>query len=322
MKKKNSEKISVVVACYNVEKFVKECIESLKSQTYSNIEVLLIDDGSKDGTKNIIKSVISGDPRFQYYYQKNSGVSSARNLGLKYATGEYITFLDSDDYVEPTFLEKLYQSIQTNNSDFAICSIKRVYPKKNTYHHIQEEDVYLAKLPAMWNKLCRIELLKKNNIFFPENIWYEDLAVGTEVFLSAKKFSIVDEFLHNYRQQEGSLIRRSDNRIFDIYKTIEIIEDYAQKKKIQKKYHYNLEFINIYHILIGTTYRASFHECFSKDMVEAICQRVEKKYPNWFKNPYLEKLGFPYRVYLFLLAKRKYRLCYTLLKYFSKYLYL
>lgn len=315
-------KITIVIACYNVEKYIAECIQSIQKQTYPHFEVLLVDDGSTDQTATIIQEEIKEDKRFHYYYKENGGVSSARNYGLDRAKGEYISFIDSDDYLEDTYLENLYQEIQEKNVDFTICSIKRIYPNKVTYHHMTKEDVYLAKFPAMWNKLCKLSLLKDNKIRFPENIWYEDLLVGAEVFISAKSFSIVDEFLHNYRQQEGSLVRRADDRIFDIYQIMEEIKSFAKKKRIYQKYRQNIEFMNLYHILIGTTYRASFHQHFSKEMIQEICEHVEKEYPNWYQNRYISTLPISYRTYLYIIHKKYYTLLKFLLKHLAKYLYL
>ena len=110
-------KVSIIVPCYNAQDYIKNCIDSIKNQTYQDFEVLMIDDGSKDNTKKIIQKEIKDDQRFSYFYKKNGGLSDARNYGLTRAKGEYVCFIDSDDYISQDYVELLYYSIQKNNSD-------------------------------------------------------------------------------------------------------------------------------------------------------------------------------------------------------------
>ena len=306
-------KISIVVPCYNMEKKVKRCISSIKKQSYKEFEVLMIDDGSKDKTKEVIKKAIATDKRFKYYYKKNGGLSSARNYGLERATGKYICFIDSDDYIEKDYLKELYNSIIENDSDISICYFSRVYEDKINLNPIKSGFNNLLKYPAAWNKLYKTSLFKDNDITYPLGKWYEDLGTFPKLYMTSSNVSIVEKSLYNYIQNSSSIMHTYDDRIYQMYDIVESIESFAKSKKLYKKYKDNLEFMNIYHVLVGTTYRASFTKDFSKHTIQKILIYVEKKYPNWYKNSGIKELSFAFKMFLFLLNKRQYKLLYILL---------
>ena len=166
------KKVSIIVPCYNVEKYIERCLNSLINQEYSNIEILCIDDGSKDNTKKIIKNFLEKDSRIKYFYKENGGLSSARNYGLKYIDGYYCCFIDSDDYVDSTYVSKLVNSIEKNNADIAVCEFDRVYGKHTTHKEMKRKDIENFIVPAAWNKLYISKYFK--DITFPEGLWYED----------------------------------------------------------------------------------------------------------------------------------------------------
>lgn len=312
------DKISIVVPCYNVEKQIKRCIDSIKKQTYKEFEVLLVDDGSKDKTKEIIKKEINDDKRFKYFYKKNGGVSSARNYGIEKSTGNLLCFIDSDDYVEKDYLEELYKALIDNDADISMCSFLRVYENKTSYNEIKDGFNNLIKHPAPWNKLCKASLFKDNNLKYPLNKWYEDLELFTKVFMLSNKISIVNKSLYNYVENSSSIMHTYDDRIFQIYEIIDNIESFAKEKKLYNKYKSNIEFINVYHILVGTIYRASFREDFTKDSIIDIVKHVEEKYPEWYKNEGIKELSFFFRTYLKVLEKKRYKVLYFLLTKFNR----
>lgn len=317
--KKNKDLISVIVPCYNVEEYIERCINSIKSQTYSNFEVLLIDDGSFDNTKKIINKLIKKDSRFKYYYKENGGQASARNYGLDIAVGDYIAFVDSDDWVEDTYLEELYNALISKKVDIAICNIKRVYPNTISINEINDFNTINCFYPAPWNKLYKKRVFK--DIKFPIGKLYEDLNAISKVILTFS-YTIVNKELYNYAINEGSTMHIYDNRIYDVYDMILDIEKYASNIKNNLKVKDNLEFINIYHILIGTIYRASFTEDFSRKTIKKITLYVSNKYSKWYRNKYIKELPIFYRVYLLILKLHLYSLIYLMLKLFGKNVHL
>ena len=214
--------ISVIIPVYNAEKYLEQCLNSIKNQTYKNFEVIIVNDGSKDNSEVICKRFSEDDSRFRYFTKSNGGVSSARNFGLDNANGHYITFIDGDDWVEHNHLEILIKSITENNSDIAICSYKEFDNNIDTYYTIvytkQEKnllnfekmnrDDFLTIFPKLMSinvcfnnavaKLFRKELV--NNLRFDTSIKYgEDLDFYFSLYLNVESISYVDELTYVYR---------------------------------------------------------------------------------------------------------------------------
>ncbi len=316
--KKRSDKVSIIIACYNIEKYIKKCLDSIASQTYQNIEVLMVDDGSKDNTSVILKTYEKEDSRFKYLKKENGGLSDARNYGLKRASGDYICFIDGDDYIEQDYVELLLDSIKVNKSDISVCFFNRVYDKKIKLNKVGIENYNIIKHPAAWNKMYKKSVF--DEIEFKKGVWYEDLNFFGKIMLSNPKLSIVDKPLYNYIQNSSSIMHTYDKRIYQMYDVLEDIEEYSIKNNTNEINYDFLEYINIYHVLIGTVYRTSFSEDFSKKDICNICNYVEKKYKNWYKNIYIKKMSFVFKSYLFFLHHRCYSFVWLVLKVFNKYL--
>ena len=315
------KKVSIIVPCYNDEKYIERCLNSLINQEYSNIEILCIDDGSKDNTKKIIKNFLEKDSRIKYFYKENGGLSSARNYGLKYIDGYYCCFIDSDDYVDSTYVSKLVNSIEKNNAYIAVCEFYRVYGKHTTHKEMKRKDIENFIVPAAWNKLYISKYFK--DITFPEGLWYEDLATIPKYIMMHNKVSIVNESLYFYIQNPKSIMHTSDNRIFQIYDSIAIIERFAVDNNIYNEYQKNLEFANIYHIIVGTVFRAAGHDNFSINMIKDIISVVDKKYPDWYNNFMIKKdFSLVYSIYLWLVKRKMYAIIYVILKLFGKFMHL
>ena len=138
-----NELISIVVPIYNVEKYLRQCLDSILDQTYEHFECLLINDGSPDNSADICKEYVDKDARFHYFEKENGGLASARNFGIKYSKGKYITFIDSDDWVESDYLEVLYSKIKEYNTDFVISSYKKFDMDEDCFYlHIWDQDYY------------------------------------------------------------------------------------------------------------------------------------------------------------------------------------
>lgn len=315
------KKVSVIIPCYNVEIYINKCIESIIKQSYSNLEVICVDDGSTDDTKNVINELLKKDKRIKYFYKNNGGVSSSRNFGVKNANGYYCCFIDSDDYINEKFVEKLVESLEKNKSFMAVCEFDRVYGKHITHKKMRHDDVSNFIVPASWNKLFITKYLKE--FIFPDGTWYEDLATIPKYIMKYDNFSIINESLYYYVQNPKSIMHTSDNRIFQIYDSLNNLENFSKEIGVYDKYYSNLEFANIYHIIVGTVVRASGHSDFNVSMIKDIVSIVEKKYPDWYNNCMIKKdFSFVYKAYLWFIKKKMYFIIYLVLKLFGRFMHL
>ena len=202
-KKEDEELISIIIPVYNVEKYIEKCISSVIKQTYKNIEIILIDDGSTDNCGKLCDEYAKKDNRIKVFHQKNRGVSSARNKGIVECNGKYIGFVDGDDIIDEDMYKKLYESITKNESDLAICNY---YPNKNFYglneiidmemalDFILDKDKYRG---FVVNKLYKKYILK-DQLFDEEIDICEDLIFNCQYIIKCSKCSIVNEKLYNY----------------------------------------------------------------------------------------------------------------------------
>ena len=218
--------VSIVVPVYNAEKYLEQCLNSIQNQTYKNFEVILVNDGSMDHSESICKGFVEGDSRFRYFLKSNGGASSARNFGLDHVRGDFITFIDADDWVEENHLEVLINNIKENNSDMAVSSIKkfdnsnnfyfRVYSNEEkyllNYNKLNREEflVILPKLIAANNsyKVAVSKLFKKElvtDVRFDESIVYgEDLEFFFKIYNDINSISYIDEVTYVYRLHDES----------------------------------------------------------------------------------------------------------------------
>ena len=214
------KKISVVVPVYNVEKYLEKCIDSIINQTYRNLEIILVDDGSSDKSPQICDLYAQKDERVKVIHKTNGGLSSARNVGIDCATGEYICFFDSDDFVEIDMIETLSKAIMETDYDLCICgysvdtynktnaliSQKSILPNfsyPSTNCSLDEYEFALGLCGYAWNKLYRLQFLKENNLKFEEGVsLVEDLLFNERVFANNAKFVFLSYVGYHYIQRE------------------------------------------------------------------------------------------------------------------------
>lgn len=218
--------ISVIITAYNAEKYIKECIISVISQTFVDYEVIVINDGSTDYTEQIIHDFLSNDKRIFYHYQENQGVAAARNLGLKKAQGKYIVFVDSDDIVDTDYLKILYDNLVMYNADISICGNKRFTDFIELESFQENTETILIEMNSTealsnlidddwlknysWDKLIKKELF--NGISFPENRKNEDTPVIYQIISKAQKIIYTTKELYFYRINNNSLTGKADLR--------------------------------------------------------------------------------------------------------------
>ena len=210
--------ISVIVPVYNVEKFLDKCISSIVNQTYKNLEIILIDDGSTDESVQICDKWQEKDNRVRLTHKENTGVSDTRNIGLEKTTGEYICFVDSDDYIEPDYIENLYKSLTENNADIASCGhIAEAYSNSvilfSNSNFVADTEETLKRLflrndvfPVLWGKLYKKELF--DGIRFPDGKIHEDIATVYKVLAKSKITTHIDKAGYHYIQRHGSIMHK------------------------------------------------------------------------------------------------------------------
>ena len=268
--------ISIVIPVYNAEKYLEQCLNSIKNQTYKNFEVILVNDGSIDNSESICKAFVESDTRFRYYLKANGGASSARNLGLDNAQGKYITFIDEDDWVDENHLEVLINNTKENNSDMAVSSIKkfdnvsrfkfRVYSNQEKYllnYNKLNREEFLVILPKLIHasnsyKIAVSKLFKKElvtDVRFDESIVYgEDLDFFFKIYNKVNSISYVDEVTYIYRLHNESTSSKFN-------------QQYAEQELlIYKKMYEKIEELGLPTIHYYTTIRDLLE--FQKDFLE------------------------------------------------------
>lgn len=225
------ECISIIVPVYQVEDYLPKCIESILQQSYTNLDIILIDDGSTDRSGEICENYAKEDPRIRVYHTENRGCSAARNLGLEKARenqSQYIAFVDADDYLELQFVEMMYQSISLRDIDIVVCGYIREW-KNRMIPFIPEEANYTGKetlialldgriYTMVWGKLYRKELFE--TVEFPEGRTFEDIAVLHDVIASAKTVTCIETVGYHWVMRSSSITHNysSIQNIFDWYR--------------------------------------------------------------------------------------------------------
>ena len=234
--------ISIIVPIYNIEKYLRECVDSLVNQTYKNIEILLIDDGSTDSSGKIADELANKDDRIKVFHKKNGGLSDARNYGIEKASGKYLSFIDSDDYVSTDFIEFLYNNLIKNNVKISSCAFVHFFDdgvKKNVlFRNIEKKyDVYEAQIylntigyfnASSCNKLFDATLF--DDIKFPVNVTSEDLFIMYKLIHKANGLYYNSEEKYFYRQRRGSITKNVKINYNVIDAALEQLDFYKEKK--------------------------------------------------------------------------------------------
>lgn len=309
-------KVSVVVPIYNVEKYIKKCMDSLVNQTLQEIQIIFVNDGSTDESGEIAKEYASKYPNKIIYLEKeNGGLSDARNFGMRYAEGEYIAFLDSDDYVENTMYEEMYNKALQENSDYVECDFLWEYPDKikvdkRTPYNNKKEMLTNVRVVA-WNKLIKREILEKNNISFPKGLRYEDIEFTYKLIPYLNKTSYVNkEFVH-YVQRNNSIANVQNERTAEVFTIFDNIIKYYQEKNFYEEYKEELEYSYSRILLCSSLKRI----CKIKDsktrkkLIKETFEKLYQQFPLWkenkilnnrsVKNMYMKSINkFTYPIYI------------------------
>ncbi len=280
-----NELISIIVPVYNVEKYIEKCINSITNQTYKKIEIILIDDGSTDGSGKMCDEYALMDKRVKVIHKENAGVSSARNLGINMANGEWISFVDADDWLDSDFCEKLYNEAITNEKlDIISSGYNRVYSTKQEKINCKIERIkysaqeYFIKLLNVQNGygFCHMKLIRREcikDIKFHEDIEVgEDALFNMELVKNIREVLILGQALYNYRFNNNSLVRKYDDRYVEKYlKSMMAVKKYIFNNytdNLQVKYNY-YNYVTYHVLLIVVNY------CFNKKNNQTFMNQIK-----------------------------------------------
>ena len=308
-------KVSVIVPVYNVEKYLPKCLDSLVNQTLKDIEIIIVNDGSPDESDKIISRYAKKYKNIKAYAKENGGLSDARNFGLKKATGKYVAFIDSDDYIDKDMLKKMYEKAISKNLDIIVCDSVNVYENGNkvlihSNLHYSDNVIrnYLISPPMACTRLYNIDLF--NNLEFKKNIYYEDLELTPKLVNITTKIDFLEEGMYYYLQRTGSIMKQKEfnNRLLDIFTVLS-----SNKAVLEDKYPQEIEYMYITHLLRTATLRfLEYNNC--KEYINRIHNEIKQNYPNWKKNTYYKKSSIKLRIICILAYYRQI----TLLKIIKK----
>lgn len=314
-------KISVIVPVYNVEDLLSKCLDSLVNQTFDDYEVIVVNDGSPDNSQKIIDEYYKKYPNIIKPLKKeNGGLSSARNYGLKYANGEYILYVDSDDFVSNDMLEKMYVATARDNSDIVVC--RSYINSSNNLEEIDKEILsnnvfkrYVLNRPSATCKLVKKDILLHSELAFFEGHHYEDIAEVPAFCLYAKNISFIDDYLYYYLVREGSIMhnKKYSDKLNDIFDSIDHLTGIFINKNAFDKYKDELEYLYIKHLLHAASLRFLPYEE-GLLSINRVCEIMKENFPNWSKNKYYKKMGFKYKIVCNLIYKKKFNLLKKILK--------
>lgn len=308
-------KVSVIVPIYNVEKYLEKCINSLLSQTLENIQIILVNDGSKDNSGNIAKEYEKNNKdRVIYVEKENGGLSDARNYGLKYATGDFIAFLDSDDYIEKNAYEEMYNKAIEENADYVECDFIWEFPNKirvdKQYPYKNKKEMLSFVRVVAWNKLIKRQLIIDNNLEFPKGLRYEDVEFTYKLIPFINKFAYVDKPFIHYVQREGSIANVQNERTAEIFTVLDNVIEFYKKNNIYEEYRDELEYNYARYLLCSSLKRM----CKIKDktirekLLTESWERLNSNFPNWKENVILKTVNIGKNKYMRTVNKSTYKI--------------
>ena len=307
---------------YNVEKYLKKCLDTLINQTLKDIEIICVNDGSTDNSLAILEEYASNDERIKIITQENRGLSGARNSGMKYITGEYVSFIDSDDWIELDTYESLYNFIISKDLDILMFPFnfynedtKEIYETQYTSLEVIDssldnkiftfedvKDVLFKIAHSPVNKLYNASYLKDIDAHFEEGLNYEDIAFFYPTFINTQKVSLIRKPFYFYRIRDESISTTGDKGSYDIFKILTIFTDFMKEKNLfnelkQDILMYLIVNIKFVYIRLNEKYRNEFFKLIEENYKKFELDKVDKDC--------LEKWHFDDRVFYEAISKSK-----------------
>ena len=315
-------KVSIIVPFYNVEGYIEKCLDTLVNQTLKDIEIILVNDGSKDNSEFIVKKYLDKyKDKIIYLEKENGGLSDARNFGIPHATGEYIAFLDSDDYVEKDMYEKMYNIAKKENSDMVQCNFYWEHPDLNKKKiadmpkYSGKKEMFEKTRVEAWNKLIKRDILEESKVEFPKGLRYEDVEFTYKLVPYINKVSFIEEPLVHYIQRGNSISNSQNERTKEIFDILDNVIKYYKEKNLYEEYKEVIEYIYVKTVFCRSLLRMVkiSDENVQAKLLEKTWENVNSKFPNWKKNEILKKRKTIKDLYLKSINKFTYKIYCTIL---------
>lgn len=313
-------KVSIIVPVYNVEKYIKKCLDSLVNQTLKEIEMILINDGSKENEETIILEYQKKYSNICYLKKENGGQASARNLGLTKAKGEFILFVDSDDFIEKNMCEEMYQYAKEKEYDIVVSDAYWTDKEKETYFSKTKDwnenpgKKFMMNTAGVLSVMIRSSIAKRQELQFLENRIYEDVATIPAYVLYTKKIGFLKKPYYHYVIRNGSTMQQVsyNPKQEDIFYALEHLTNLFKEKKQENIYKEELEYYYIEHLLHAASLR--FYKFSKKEQLQRIVDIMKEKYPEWKNNVYYKQENWKYKVVCSAFYHKHYFLLKLLLK--------
>lgn len=306
-------KVSVIVPVYNVEDYLDKCLQSLINQTLTDIEIIVVNDGSTDNSQKVIDKY-TGDKRVKAYMKGNGGVSDTRNYGMQFASGEYIGFIDSDDFVDLDMYENMYRKAIEDDSDIVECNLRHTYPNgedveigKKIY---EKKEMLMFGRTVIWNRIFNRKWLLDTHVKFPVGLINEDVEFSLKLIPHIRKFSYVDPAYIHYVQRGTSLHNKSTLKTLDIFKVLENIRSHYKTHGFYDEYKESYEFFVIRILLCSTLLRMS-RISDKKERKMALRMNWEflnSNVPEWKQNKMLSEFHTTQTMYIRTINKTTYQI--------------
>lgn len=296
-------KISIIVPVYGVEEYIVKCIDSLVNQTYKDIEIIVVDDGTKDNSIKLIEDNFN-DKRIKIYHKKNGGLASARNYGITKAISEYLFFVDSDDYIDKNCLKEMYETIKKDKSNLVICDYYKLYEDGKKEHipiipHYDEKNnkMSVISMPGAVCKLIRTDIIKKYKIEFLLDHYFEDNAIMPFACAVSGKFSYIKKPFYYYLQRNGSILnqKKYNPKWEDIFDSLDNLYNKFIEYNLYDEFYLELEYIYIEYLLHAANLKfIDYKE--GKKNIKKVAKTMKKYFPKWRKNKYYKQESIKYKV--------------------------
>ena len=306
-------KVSVIIPVWNVEKYIAKCLDSLLNQTLKEIEIIVVNDGSPDNSQKIIDKYVKKYPnKVKSFIKENGGQGSARNYGLDMANGEYISFIDSDDWIDKDALEKMYNLAKKKNSDIVICDMVDHYIDHTIYHNCTKYNSVFEVTPSACNKIFKKSII--GDFRFLSKLWYEDFNFTTKILFNTTKISTLSEGLYHCNcGHVSTMCNNNSQKNLDIITVIDDIIEYLNK---DNKYDKNIVSYLIFdHILITTINRVSIQKSNNKkEVINKLIKYCHDNISDYRKQPFYKSISRNRKIVAFLNYHKMYNISKLLLK--------